>query len=144
MFDLEKGDICLCHSDLAINSNLSRTCFEANFSELIIYKDIVGNKYTHYYCWLDIENDCYIYASITFCDDILKTVCLSPQHQSSSKPISQPDAMQLEESQHLALKWYNKYFDKDEQFYKWGKIKYFKGNDPIYNPTCVFLEYWCK
>ena len=143
MFDLEKGDISLCHSNLVINGNTQKDIFENGFSDLIVFKYNAGGNYDHYYCWIDIEKDSYIYACITFCNHTLNTIHLYPQHKATNKLTSQPSALQLEEAKRLSSAWYLQYSNQDELLCKWGKIKYCKGDDPIYSPPCVLLEYEC-
>ncbi len=141
MIDLEKGDLLLCHSDLVINGNTQKDIFENDFSDLIAFKYTVEGKHHHYYCWFDIEKDSYMYACITFCNHTLNTIRLYPQHKATNKLTSQPKPLRLEEAQRLSHAWYLQYSNQDELFCKWGKIKYCKGDDPIYSPTCVLLEY---
>jgi hypothetical protein len=144
MFNLEKGDILFCDSNLVINGDISQRSFDDLFSEMVVFKDTVSEKYTHYCCWFKLEKDIYIYSSVSFCDERLYVVELFPQDQSTNKETSRPYTKELKEAQQLAFEWYSRYFNQSELSYTWGRIKYCEGSDPIYRPPCIVIEYYNK
>ena len=92
MIDIQNGRIVLHTSGFVITSEVAQKDFEEKIPDQIAYRYKVDSGWSHYFCWLDIENGEYIYASLSFCGDRLDSICLQPQY-SASAPKGQPTAV---------------------------------------------------
>lgn len=144
MIDIKQGIVTLCESELQITADTTPQALTEKTPELIFRADPIATGYTHFHCWLDIEPQCYVWASICFCGSVLESIRLFPQHQSASIPAPQPNSMDVEESHPLAHGWYSRYFEQDELTFPWGSVQYCSGSDPIYSPTSVLIRYTRK
>ena len=141
MINPKKGIIALCDSNFVINKHTVPQDIEGHISSLISHKRDVNTGYTHYSCWLDIEPQVYVSASICFYGNRIDSIRIYPQHQSTVIPAPPQHPMEIEESNKLAYAWYCKHFERDELWFRWGGIRYCQGNDPIYHPTTVLIEF---
>lgn len=141
MFDLQNGNIILRQSNFIITANTKKLEIEKHIPAQIAYKDEIGNGWSHYYCWLDMDDRTYVYAHMMFQDEHLDSIRILPQHQTFNIPSPRPNAMALDKAQASAYAWYCKHFERDELWFRWGGIRYCQGNDPIYHPTTVLIEF---
>ena len=141
MFDLQSGSVILLQKNFIITPNTPKRFLEKYIISQIALKDEICNDWTHYYCWLDIEEHSYVYAHIMFHGEHLESIGIFPQHQVATIPAPQPDTMELEEAQKLSFEWYRKFFNDEQQVFSWGEIKYYVGNDPIYSPPTVLIKF---
>ena len=141
MIDAEKGKILLNASGFNICNRTTPGELATALSTLICRSYRPTPKNIHYLCWIDIEPREYVYAEISFSGNVLESMRIFPQHESSEADAPQPNAMDIKKSGELARKWYEKYFDKDELLFSWGSVKYCEGSDPVYSPPCVLISY---
>ncbi len=141
MIDAKQGIITLCESGFQITADTTPKALTEGIPALISQIHPVSTGYTHYNCWLDIEPQCYVWASVCFRGDIPESIRLYPQHQRTAVPAPQPSPMDTEAFHLLAHTWYSRLFAQDELFFPRGSIRYCKGTDPIYYPTCVSIRY---
>lgn len=144
MINTKKGIITLCESGFHITASTTPQALTEGIPALISQIHPIGTGYTHYNCWLDVEPQRYVWASVCFRGDVLESICLYPQHQSMTVPAPQPSPMDTEMSHPLAHAWYSRLFGQDELSFPRGSIRYCKGNDPIYHPTLVLIRYTRK
>ena len=144
MIDTKQGILTLCASGFQITADTTPQDLSEKIPELILRADPILTGYTHFYCWLDVEPQRYVWASICFCGNVLESIRLFPQHQSTSIPAPQPSSMDIEESHPLAHTWYSKHFEQDRLTFPRGSVQYCPGSDPIYSPTSVLIRYTRK
>ncbi len=144
MIDAKQGIITLCESGFRITADTTPQALVEGIPSLIAQIHPIRTGYTHYSCWLDIELKRYVWVSVCFHGDVLESLRLYPQHQSTSLPAPQPSPMEIEASHLLAHGWYSELFGQDELSFPWGSIRYHKGTDPIYHPTLVLIRYTRK
>ena len=144
MIDIKQGIITLCESEFQITADTTPQALTEAIPALISQVHPVSTGYTHYNCWLDIEPQCYLWASVCFHGEALESIRLFPQHQSATAPAPRPDPMDTESSHLLGYAWYGKFFEQDELSFPRGSIRYVQGRDPIYSPTCVLIRYISK
>lgn len=90
MIDIKQGIITLCESEFQITADTTPQALTEAIPALITHIHPVGTGYTHYSCWLDIEPQCYLWASVCFHGDALESIRLFPQHQSATAPAPRP------------------------------------------------------
>lgn len=144
MIDAASGILTLCKTGFQITADTTPQDMNKGIPTLIVRTDPISTGYTHYDCWLDIDPQCYLWASVCFHGDALESIRLCPQHQSTAVPAPPPSSMDIEESHSLAHAWYSKHFEQGKLNYPWGTIQYCPGNDPIYSPTSVWIRYTRK
>ena len=141
MIDATSGILTLCETGFQITANTTPQDMNKGIPTLIVRIEPSSTGYTHYDCWLDIEPQRYLWASVCFHGDALESIRLFPQHQSTTLPAPRPNPMDTETSQLLGYAWYSKNFEQDELFFPHGSIRDVRGSDPIYYPTCVWIRY---
>ncbi len=141
MIDTKKGVITLCDSEFCISQHAKPQDLTEGIPRLISQTQTTNTGYTHFGCWLDIEPQVYVSASICFHCDVLEFIQLFPQHQSTTVPAPQPSPLDTKVSNPLVHAWHIRFFTQDEMDFGWGRIRYCKGNDPIYHPTSILIEY---
>lgn len=141
MIDTNKGTVTLCSSGFCISQNTKPPELTRAIPSLISQVRPTNTGYTHCGCWVDMEPQVYVWAFLCFHGDDLESIRLFPQHQSTTLPAPQPHPMNTELSNPLVHEWYRKLFAQDELSFDWGSIRYCEGNDPIYAPTSVLIEY---
>ncbi len=144
MIDKKQGIITLCESGFHISESTKPQDLTEGIPALISQIHPIHTGYTHYNCWLDIEPKRYVWASVCFRGDVLEFIRLYPQHQTAAIPAPQPSSMDIEASHPLAHAWYSRLFKQDELFFPRGSIRYVRGSDPIYYPTCVLIRFTAK
>ena len=142
MINPQKGVITLCESGFTIHKHTKPQDLETNIPSLISKPHDYGNGYIGYTIWLDIDPQVYVSASVSFYRGTLASIRIYPQHQSTTIPAPQQYPMEIEKSHPLAYAWYCNHFTQDELYFRWGKIVYGKGDDPIYHPTVVLIEFY--
>ena len=140
MIDVKSGRLVLCKSEFIISSEVCPDDIEEKIPELIAYSYTVDSGWSHYYCWFDIEDGEYIYASLSFCGDRLDSICLQPQY-SASAPKEQPNLSDVSMDFEGIRAWHQRYFALEKQTFPWGKVALCRETDPIYNPTRLIIKY---
>ena len=111
---------------------------EKEIPDLIIQKSTIGNGYTHYNCWFDIEPTEFVYVYLIAYNDKITLIEIFPHH-SSPKPTSFPDPD--EDHFDIIKEWYYKYFDSEKQSFPWGIAALDRGTDILYHPSQIVLKY---
>ena len=140
MIDIQNGRIVLHKSGFVITSEVAQKDFEEKISDQIAYRYTVDSGWSHYFCWLDIEDGEYIYASLSFCGDRLDSICLQPQY-SASAPKGQPNISDVSMDFEGIREWYQRYFALEKQTFPWGKVALCRETDPINNPPRLIIKY---
>lgn len=140
MIDIQNGRIVLHKSGFVITSEVAQKDFEEKIPDQIAYRYTVDSGWSHYYCWFDIEDGEYIYASLSFCGDRLDSICLQPQY-SASAPKGQPNMSDASMDFEGIREWYQRYFALEKQTFPWGEVAFCRETDPIYNPTRLVIKY---
>ena len=140
MIDIQNGRIVLHKSGFAITSEVAQKDFEEKISDQIAYRYTIDSGWSHYLCWLDIEDGEYIYASLSFCGDRLDSICLQPQY-SASEPKGQPNMSDASMGFEGIRAWHQRYFALEKQTFPWGEVALCRETDPIYNTTRLIIKY---
>ncbi len=140
MIDINNGRIVLCKSGFVLSSKVCPDDVEEKIRDQIAYQYTVNAGWTHYYCWLDIEDGEYIYASLSFCGDRLDSICLQPQY-SASAPKGQPNISDASMDFEGIRKWHQRYFALEKQAFSWGEVALCRETDPIYHPSQLIIKY---
>ena len=140
MIDLQNGRIVLHKSGFVITSEVAQKDFEEKIPDQIAYRYTVDSGWTHYFCWIDIEDSEYIYASLSFCGNRLDSICLQPQYLSSA-PKGQPNISDVSMNFEGIREWYQRYFTADKHTFSWGEVALYRETDPIYNPSRLIIKY---
>lgn len=94
----------------------------------------------HYYCWLDIEDGEYVYASLSFCGDRLDRITVQPQFTASASK-AQPNISDASKDYEGIREWYQRYFTLDKQTFPWGAAALYQESDPIYYPSQLVIKF---
>ena len=140
MIDINNGRIVLCKSGFVISSEVCPDDIEEKIPDQIAYRYTVNSGWSHYFCWLDIEDGEYIYASLSFCGNRLDSICLQPQY-SASAPKGQPNVSDAGMSFEGIREWCQKYFALEKQAFPWGEVALCRETDPIYHPSQLIIKY---
>lgn len=140
MIDINNGRIVLCKLGFIISSEICPCEVEEKIPDQIVYRDTVSTGWRHYYCWLDIEDGEYIYASLSFCGNKLDSISLQPQY-SVSAPKGQPNISDASMDFEGIRDWYQNYFALEKQIFPWGEVTLCRETDPIYHPSQLIIKY---
>ena len=66
MIDATSGILTLCETGFQITANTTPQDMNKGIPTLIVRIEPSSTGYTHYACWLDIEPQCYLWASVCF------------------------------------------------------------------------------
>ncbi len=140
MIDINNGKIVLCKSGFIISSEICPCEVEEKIPDQIAYRYTVNTGWTHYYCWFDIEDGEYVYASLSFCGDRLDSICVQPQH-SVNAPKGQPNISDASMDFEGIREWHQRYFALEKQIFPWGEVALCRETDPIYHPSQLIIKY---
>ena len=141
MIKINTGEISLCESGFSLDPSLTPLDLERNIPDHIVFHYKTNTNYMHYCVWLDIDPSEYVYATVCFCENSLISIKLFPQAIAQELPNQRPSTMNLGEAQKLAYSWYQNHISNKETVFKWGKIQYFSGADPIYSAPNISIQY---
>jgi hypothetical protein len=140
MIDINNGRIVLHKSGFVISTEIRPCEIEEKISDQIAYRYTVDTGWTHFNCWLDIEDSEYVYASLSFCGYRLDSICIQPQYMASA-PKGQPNMSDASMDFEGIQEWYQRYFTSDEQAFPWGEVRLCRESDPIYHPSQLIIKY---
>ncbi len=140
MIDINNGRIVLCKSGFVISSEICPCEVEEKIPDQIAYRYTVNSGWAHYYCWFDIEDGEYVYASLSFCGDRLDSICVQPQY-SACAPKGQPNISDASMDFEGIREWYQRYFALEKQIFPWGEVVLCRATDPIYHPSQLIIKY---
>jgi hypothetical protein len=140
MIDINNGRIVLCKSGFVISSEVCPNDIEEKIPDRIAYRYTVNSGWSHYFCWLDIEDGEYIYASLSFFGNRLESISIQPQY-SASAPKGQPNVSDAGMNFEGIREWCQKYFALEKQAFPWGEVALCRETDPIYHPSQLIIKY---
>ena len=142
MINIENGEITLCKSQFVLKPNVDIETAKAALCDLIIRQWDSSTGFDYLNCWCDIEADQYIYVVLGFHFGRLFRIDIHPQHRGVPSQ-GEPLCMELDRAQKEVKEWYGRLFIKERQDFSWGRTMLIEGNDPIYHPPEVRIEFVC-
>ena len=140
MIDIQNGRIVLHKSGFVITSEVAQKDFEEKIPDQIAHRYTIDSGWTHYFCWFDIEDGEYIYASLSFCGNRLDSVCLQPQYLADA-PKGQPNIGDASKDFEGIREWCQRHFKLENQSFPWGEVTLCDETDPIYYPSQLVIKY---
>lgn len=140
MIDVNNGRIVLCKSGFVISSKICPLEVEERIPDQIAQRHTVSTGWTHFYCWFDIEDGEYVYASLSFCGNRLDSICIQPQY-SASAPKGQPNVSDASMNFEGIREWHQRYFALENQTFLWGEVVLCCETDSIYHPSQLIMKY---
>lgn len=124
MLDLKKGEIILCQSGFRINRKTTPEDLEKNIPDLIHRRFDAKSGYYWYYCWLDVEPGQFFGAGLCFKNK--KLLIMMDLYPSNIKDTPRPNDYMIEHE--IDEKWLRQYQETDDESYRWGRVRFIRGD----------------